>query len=80
MEGCLHTYETTKTGMGADTLFISSAIIVGDPTYMLRPEVAESLFILWRLTKKHRYRDAGWAIFESIETFCGVPKGGFLLE
>ena len=28
--------------------------------YILRPEVIESYFYMWRLTKEQKYRDWGW--------------------
>lgn len=28
--------------------------------YILRPEVVESYFVMWRLTHDQKYRDWGW--------------------
>jgi mannosyl-oligosaccharide alpha-1,2-mannosidase len=42
-----------------------------------RPETVESLFIAFRLTGDHRYRDIGWKIFQSIEKHCKVESGGY---
>ena len=28
--------------------------------YILRPEVIESYFVMWRLTKDQKYRDWAW--------------------
>ena len=44
---------------------------------LLRPETVESLFILWRLTHKQRYRDWAWQIFIAFRTHCRVPGGGY---
>jgi len=38
--------------------------------YILRPEAAESLFILYQLTGDNVYREWGWEIFQAIEKFC----------
>lgn len=48
-----------------------------DARYILRPETVESLFIAFRLTGDHRYRDYGWKIFQSIEKHCKVESGGY---
>ena len=39
----------------------------------MRPETIESLFVLYRVTKKEIYRDWGWEIFKSIERYCKTP-------
>ncbi|KAJ3091072.1 Mannosyl-oligosaccharide 1,2-alpha-mannosidase IB, partial [Quaeritorhiza haematococci] len=41
--------------------------------YLLRPEVIESIFYMWRLTRDPKYRDWGWEIAQNIETHCKVP-------
>lgn len=42
----------------------------GAPFYILRPETAESLFILAHLTKDPIYREWSWEIFSAIERHC----------
>lgn len=37
---------------------------------ILRPEVVESLYHLYAVTKDPIYREWGWEIFEAIETYC----------
>ena len=37
----------------------------------------ESLFLLWRLTGKPRYREWGWNIFLAFERHCRVSSGGY---
>lgn len=37
-----------------------------DPRYLLRPELIESLFTLYRTTGDSYYKDQGWKIFEAI--------------
>ncbi len=37
------------------------------PYYLLRPEVSETMFVLYHLTKDPVYREWGWEIFQAIE-------------
>jgi mannosyl-oligosaccharide alpha-1,2-mannosidase len=37
-----------------------------EPRYMLRPEAAESLFVLWRITGKAEFREAAWRMFQAV--------------
>ncbi|EXJ58355.1 hypothetical protein A1O7_05780 [Cladophialophora yegresii CBS 114405] len=48
---------------------------VSDPTYRLRPEAVESLFIMWRVTGDEHWRDVGWPIFQSIIKHTRAPYG-----
>ena len=36
------------------------AVKINDKYYILRPEVIETYFYMWRLTKDQKYRDWGW--------------------
>ncbi|KAF8509918.1 glycoside hydrolase [Gautieria morchelliformis] len=38
------------------------------PSYLLRPETLESMFILYRTTKDTKWRERGWEIWEAIES------------
>lgn len=38
----------------------AKALRQNEKYYILRPEVIESYFYLWRLTKDPKYRDWGW--------------------
>ena len=49
----------------------------GDTGYRLRPETVESLFYLHRLTGDRRFRDWGWAIFESSRQHARLPGGAY---
>ena len=79
MAGCLQLYET-PSGLGRDMALVrvenssmpAKLQPIGADNYMLRPEVVESLFVLWRVTKKEKYREAGWKIFQSILEHCEV--------
>lgn len=43
--------------------------------YILRPEVIESYFYLWRLTKDPKYREWGWEVVQALERHCRVEGG-----
>ena len=45
------------------------------PFYILRPETAESLFILGQLTGDPVYRTWAWEIWEAIDRHCKTPAG-----
>lgn len=40
---------------------------VDDPSYQLRPEAIESVFIMYRLTADTEWQDKGWKMFSAIE-------------
>lgn len=42
---------------------------------MLRAEVAESLFYMYRVTKDHRYRRYGWQLWQGLERSARVRRG-----
>ncbi|KAJ3095659.1 mannosyl-oligosaccharide alpha-1,2-mannosidase [Phlyctochytrium planicorne] len=44
---------------------------------ILRPEVVESLFVLYRCTGDEKYREWGWKIFEGFEKYSKVAMGGY---
>lgn len=43
--------------------------------YILRPEVIEGWFYMWRVTKDRKYRDWAWEAVQAIEKHCLVPDG-----
>jgi hypothetical protein len=45
--------------------------------YILRPEAAETLFILHQLTGHPVYREWGWKMFQAIEQHCKTPCVSF---
>lgn len=50
-------------------------IVYRNPKYILRPEVVESLFYLYRYTNDERYRDWGWEIAQAIEKETKTMSG-----
>jgi len=85
VEGCWMMYNTTKTGIAPEiTQFDMSKgaerdvwIKPADHFSRLRPETVESLFYLYRITRKEKYRDWGWAIHQAIEKHARVITGGY---
>eukprot|EP00457_Paulinella_chromatophora_P007371 gb/GEZN01007394.1/.p1 GENE.gb/GEZN01007394.1/~~gb/GEZN01007394.1/.p1 ORF type:complete len:492 (+),score=28.88 gb/GEZN01007394.1/:164-1477(+) len=76
-DGCLLSYQTTSTGLGPESFeFVvnptdsSPLIHVEKPSYLLRPETLETLFILFRVTKDPAYREAAYGIFQAFLKFC----------
>ncbi|GAB4818126.1 hypothetical protein N2152v2_005172 [Parachlorella kessleri] len=43
-----------------------------DAHNLLRPETVESLYMLWKVTGRPRYRDWAWAIFRAFQRWCRV--------
>jgi hypothetical protein len=64
---------TLLSAPGGEDLYIKD----GDEHNLLRPETVESLFLLYRLTKKEQYREWGWQIFSAFEKHCRVSTGGY---
>ena len=52
-----------------------------DAHNLLRPETLESMFVLWRVTRRPVYREWGWAIFRCwITVFWDRRKGCALVS
>ena len=76
---CYQMYKRTATGIapeyvefrgGADLKPAARA-----PFYILRPETAESMFVLHQLTGNPIYREWAWEIFAAIEKYCKTRYG-----
>lgn len=48
--------------------------------YQLRPEIAESAYVLYRLTGDERYREMGRKIFDDLKRHCRTDAGYAVLE
>jgi mannosyl-oligosaccharide alpha-1,2-mannosidase len=77
---CHEMYNRTATGIASEIVKFegdNDFIVPSDAKhYLLRPETAESFFVLWRLTKDPIYREWGWNIFTHINKYCRT-QGGF---
>lgn len=48
--------EVFRFGLGKD----AQSSYSGEMHYILRPEVVETYFVLWRITQDKKYREWGW--------------------
>ena len=65
-----------KTGLGSDFIGHGDFIIKGADSHNLqRPETAESLFYMWRITGDDKYRQWGWDMFEAFQKWTVVKDG-----
>lgn len=63
----------TIIGIGPEIVYFDNHVSdfnIRAPTYLLRPEYAESLFILYRVTGDKIYQEWAWEFFLSIEKYC----------
>ncbi|XP_065584891.1 mannosyl-oligosaccharide 1,2-alpha-mannosidase IA-like isoform X2 [Artemia franciscana] len=77
---CHESYIRSETGLGPEAFRFSDglearALKSNEKYYILRPEVVESYFILWRLTKDKKYREWGWEAVQALEAHCRVDHG-----
>lgn len=77
---CHESYDRSATKLGPESFrFTDSveakAIKTNDKYYILRPEVIESYFYMWRLTKDQKYREWGWEAVQALEKYCRVSGG-----
>ncbi|KAH8328113.1 hypothetical protein KR067_004128, partial [Drosophila pandora] len=84
---CRKSYQRTWYGIGPESFQFDSTPTedakarTGDSkAYRLRPEVVETYFYLWRLTKDQKYRDWGWRVVQSLNEKCRIKYGFSGLE
>ena len=54
------------------------AVVNGANHNLQRPETVETLMYLWRVTKKRKWRDAGWEIMQAFNRCCKIESGGYV--
>jgi len=77
---CHDMFWESPTGLGPDTFAFTKKsqkeiLPLQRNFYMLQPEVAESYFVLWRLTHDEKYRLRGFELLLAIEKYCRTPNG-----
>ena len=80
---CHESYKQSFTGLGPEIFYfasetddkLASGIRSSSTAYILRPEVVESYFYLWRMTKNQKYRDWAWDAVQAIEKHCKTENG-----
>ena len=83
--GCWAIYQVFPTGLGPDlcspsinkdnefTCSLNPASVDGQ--FKLRPELVESIYYLYRITKEEKYKEWNYKIANSIEHFCKTEFG-----
>jgi mannosyl-oligosaccharide alpha-1,2-mannosidase len=81
-DGCVWAYQNTPSGIMPEIFHVEACPdpdsctwegtgtgfrSVEDPTYQLRPEAIESVFIMYRITGEQVWQDAAWRMFQAIE-------------
>ena len=75
-ETCSLSYRNSPSHIGSERFCIDQKVKPCNPGYyILRPEVIESYFYLWRSTKKQKYRDWAWEAAQAIEKHCKSNYG-----
>ncbi|CAF3826807.1 unnamed protein product [Rotaria magnacalcarata] len=78
---CRESYTRTATGLGPEAFHFertdveAKALRDQEKYYILRPEVIETWFYLWRNTHEQMYRDWAWQAIISLEKYCRVEGG-----
>ena len=79
MYTCWQMYDRMRTGISPEFVEFPGGrdLQASDraPFYILRPEAAESLFILHQLTGNPIYREWGWKMFQAIDRYCKLEYG-----
>ncbi|CAF1155280.1 unnamed protein product [Didymodactylos carnosus] len=82
---CYEMYRKPETGLSPEITYFnidpSSTVDLiihdNDAKNLLRPELIESLYYMYHLTKDKKYQEWGWKIFESFENYTRVQNGGY---
>eukprot|EP00911_Craspedida_sp_UC1_P002463 UC1_evm1s1833 len=79
-ETCYQGYHMTATHIGPEMMTFTGnrpgkTMSSRDAYYILRPEVVESYFVMWRMTHEQKWRDYAWEAVEAIEKHCRCGVG-----
>ena len=76
---CHESYVRTPTHIGPEAFHLNDQNVVSisqnEKYYILRPEVVESYFYLWRMTKDNKYREWAWDFVQALEKYCRTENG-----
>ncbi|KIH53079.1 glycosyl hydrolase family 47 [Ancylostoma duodenale] len=77
---CHESYVRTAVGIGPEAFRFTKdveaqAVSVNEKYYILRPEVVETWFYLWRITKQDKYREWAWNVVLALEKYAKVEAG-----
>ncbi|NP_001089924.1 uncharacterized protein LOC734993 isoform X1 [Xenopus laevis] len=78
---CHESYDRTVLKLGPEAFKFDGgaeavAMRQNEKYYILRPEVIETYWYMWRFTHDPKYRQWGWEAAQAIEKYCRV-SGGF---
>ncbi|CAG2241125.1 MAN1A_C [Mytilus edulis] len=78
---CHESYDRSATKLGPEAFRFdgqteAKSIRQNEKYYILRPEVVETHFYMWRFTKEQKYRDWAWEAVNALNKNCKVD-GGF---
>jgi mannosyl-oligosaccharide alpha-1,2-mannosidase len=81
-ETCYQSYKQSASGLGPEGMTFSGSTELtssrsNERYYILRPEVVESYFYMWRLTKDQKWRDHAWEAVQAIEKNCRCGENGY---
>jgi glycosyl hydrolase family 47 len=76
-DSCLKMW--TRSGIEPEVLDYRTMKVV-HPGYPLRPEIIESAYVLYRVTKDPRYLEMGKVFFESLAAHCRTDTGYTVLK
>ena len=77
-ETCYQSYRRTPTRLGPESFYfddLDDATAQNGDYYILRPEVIESYFVMWRLTHNEIYRQYAWEAAQAIQRHCRTGNG-----
>ncbi|XP_061177561.1 mannosyl-oligosaccharide 1,2-alpha-mannosidase IA-like [Saccostrea echinata] len=77
---CHESYARSETKLGPEAFRFdgnteAKSIRQNEKYYILRPEVVETHFYMWRLTKEEKYRDWNWEAVQALEKHCRTDGG-----
>ncbi|XP_078339202.1 mannosyl-oligosaccharide 1,2-alpha-mannosidase IA-like [Crassostrea virginica] len=77
---CHESYKRSETKLGPEAFRFdgnteAKSIRQNEKYYILRPEVVETHFYMWRLTKEEKYRDWNWEAVQALERHCRTDGG-----
>uniref|UniRef100_A0AC35G9H0 Alpha-1,2-Mannosidase n=1 Tax=Panagrolaimus sp. PS1159 TaxID=55785 RepID=A0AC35G9H0_9BILA len=76
---CHESYIRSESKIGPEMFYFNDRVeaktLSGDGGYILRPEVLEGFFYLWRLTGNQKYKDWVWDGISAMDKHCRVGAG-----
>lgn len=91
VDACYNTYNSTATKIGPDgfawspdgkgvptdqmNFYEENGFWITSSAYILRPEVMESYYYAYRITKDDKYREYAWEAYQAIDHYCRTGSG-----